>query len=470
MKIFVAFLFLISPFAISNIFGCLCDELPSIYPSFEQASVVFSGKALNLKEIKIDGSEIQKNEAVYEGYIKEKVYQFKVLENFKGVNEKDIEVNAGDVGTSCEVGFDVGQEYLVYGFERGGKLYREICSRTEPLKFAADQIYFIRQLLENKPEPLIYGSVIRRDIISHSLSQTIVNLAGIKIKIEEENGKVYQTKTDKNGIFAIEKLPIGEYEITSILPDFYNDSYSRTIFVRDDNKVGRKHEVVYNNGVFLEFEGGWNNNLSGTLNDEEGKLVTNARVRLLPISEPNAEIKHDIYTKILSNGKYYISSHSLGKYYLVAEVDYPTDKGDKYRQFYPQTKSPDGAFLINLKANEDLEYDIRLPFNSRKLEGKVLWDDNTKISKTTNVFLLKSNNDEKSNIIDKTYFNKDRENFSFDVFEGATYWVQAVVVVDVSKNGVLKLKKSKPIKVAINKTDKQIKILIPKPDKMDLAN
>ena len=74
-----------------------------------------------------------------------------VAEKFRGVDAADAIVATSDSGASCGYPFVVGREYLVYAYEREGRLFVSLCSRTRPLTEAAEDLAYLRAIPKEIP-------------------------------------------------------------------------------------------------------------------------------------------------------------------------------------------------------------------------------------------------------------------------------------------------------------------------------
>ena len=96
-----------------------------------------------------------------------------------------------------------------------------MCSRTNPVSWALDDVHFLRALLKGEPEPRVYGSVTRVDNDS-TKGQTHLPtpVEGIRIEIEGE-GQRFEAVTDEHGRYSLTKVPDGRYKARPLLPDKY---------------------------------------------------------------------------------------------------------------------------------------------------------------------------------------------------------------------------------------------------------
>ena len=207
MKLFISFLFLISPIFTLSVFACECDSLPTVWSAFDESSAVFIGKV-----IKSSVKENLSREEYEKAREEDMIYEFEIVNSFKGINNKALKINLGKPDM-CQSSFEVGETYLIYAYgndEQNLRTYT-FCSRIEKLINAQDQIYFINEKLKGKPEPQFYGSVVlstkEQEIWKRSF------LPNYNFFLDNGNEKV-QVKTDKNGFFKINNLKKGIYDLS----------------------------------------------------------------------------------------------------------------------------------------------------------------------------------------------------------------------------------------------------------------
>lgn len=477
MKILISLLFIVAPSLVVNVFACSCSPTPPIYDIFDSSDGVFIGKVIGYKDVK--GKEIYKNDnnEVEEYEITERVFQFEVNEVFKGVKGKLVEINVGRTDTSCSHEYGKDGSYLIYARKdkKTNTLYDSFCSPSTSIESAQSQILFIREKLKGKPQSQIYGSVVRSDTFPNSMKSRMTSLEGIKIILEGKE-KVFETVTDKNGLYRFNKIPDGEYKIQPLL----NSSYK--LFWTSVEKVKIFEGKVFTgdggffdngyNGAYAEFTIGWNNSVEGRVLDSEGKFVKFASVRLLPISSPFELIESNYILDKLEGDKYFCRSETPGRYYLVTEIYAPFGTKDKVRIFYPQAETIDKATPIQLKAPQELSYDFILPSNYivREIKGKVLWSDGQP-AKRAKVALFKTeshvvdeDNDEIENQGYDSDFTDDYGNFTLQGFEGAEYWIHFEDDFEVLSDEEEDIEvKGTPFKIKLEKENEPIKLILTKP-------
>jgi hypothetical protein len=188
-----------------NALACSCAEQAPCQ-AFDAASVVFIGTVIDSRLIKVTQDNYERDRMAV---------RLSVDSAFRGVTGSEVELTTGLGGGDCGFGFVKAQQYLVYAYERGGKLSTGICSRTRNISRAAEDLNYIRGLAKAKPGATIIGKVIRRQPKENGGYENLP-LAGVKIIINGE--PMRELKSDVNGQFRIEGLPAGSYEVKVSVP------------------------------------------------------------------------------------------------------------------------------------------------------------------------------------------------------------------------------------------------------------
>ena len=231
--ILAAFLF----FCVSHV-AHACSCYPSASPcfAFERSQAVFVGLVTSVTQDNIVQMLGEKKLSYGQ-----KVVQFTVEESLKGVATKTVDVVTGMGGGDCGYKFETGERYLVYAHKHesptnirgtplvliaGGSslsilLGTRLCSRTQPLKYAADDLELIRALNTGKPETRIFGRVFDLTRQPNDPPLYYVHpMAGITVKAENDIDQ-YQTQTDSDGRYQFRNIKPGKYKVTVVLPDGY---------------------------------------------------------------------------------------------------------------------------------------------------------------------------------------------------------------------------------------------------------
>jgi MYXO-CTERM domain-containing protein len=92
--------------------------------------------------------------------IQNKIFTFEVARTFKGQLDAKVNVKTADNEAACGRNFGTaGEEWLVYAkFDEGGQLYDNLCSRSRPLAYAAEDIAELEEhaseLDDEPPRPI----------------------------------------------------------------------------------------------------------------------------------------------------------------------------------------------------------------------------------------------------------------------------------------------------------------------------
>jgi len=131
-KIFLFILIITNFFLLNTILVDACSCLPPSSPkvSLEEANAVFAGKVIDIDTpngISIGGADPVR-------------VIFEVSEIWKGSDFKTVTITTARDSTSCGYPFRKGEEYIVYAYSEGGELSTNLCSRTNLLANAKEDL------------------------------------------------------------------------------------------------------------------------------------------------------------------------------------------------------------------------------------------------------------------------------------------------------------------------------------------
>ena len=112
-------------------YPCSCMEPPPPEEAYAEADVVFSGQVTN---IAMDGSNY---------YLEVSIGTIDV---WKGEILDEIIILTETSSDACGYNFQVNNEYLVYGYNYGGDIYTNICTRTNLLEYANEDLDYLNNL------------------------------------------------------------------------------------------------------------------------------------------------------------------------------------------------------------------------------------------------------------------------------------------------------------------------------------
>ena len=109
-------------------YPCSCLEPLSPEEAYEDADVVFSGKVTDMV---LDGT----------GYYYEVTFQ--TIDVWKGEDSKEITVLTETYSDACGYNFQINNEYLVYAYNYTWGIYTNICTRTNLLEYASEDLDYL---------------------------------------------------------------------------------------------------------------------------------------------------------------------------------------------------------------------------------------------------------------------------------------------------------------------------------------
>lgn len=110
--------------------ACDCGVPDTATEALEEASAVFKGKVIKIREEKINGETHD-------------VVLVSVTEIWKGLENSQVEVYTD--WSSCQFPFAVGNEYLLYPYEKNGRLHVIDCGRSAEVNDAQDDLVELGQ-------------------------------------------------------------------------------------------------------------------------------------------------------------------------------------------------------------------------------------------------------------------------------------------------------------------------------------
>jgi len=127
MRLNILFILLLIGFA----YPCSCQEPPPPEEAYEEADVVLSGKVINMN---LDDS----------GYYFEVSIQ--TIDVWKGDVLDEIIILTETSSDACGYNFQINNEYLIYAYSYNSGIYTNICTRTNLLEYADEDLDYLNQL------------------------------------------------------------------------------------------------------------------------------------------------------------------------------------------------------------------------------------------------------------------------------------------------------------------------------------
>src|SRR5260370_27078227 len=141
------------PFIAEEVRGCTCIEYDvPVCAAYWRADAVFAGQLVDMTAV-----EKKSDNEMPTGML-----HFIVEQPFRGVAGDRVDVETLH-GTSCDMKFEKGERYLIYASREkdSNKLFAGPCTRTEDLKYADDDLHYIRAVTQQGANESILGRLLR---------------------------------------------------------------------------------------------------------------------------------------------------------------------------------------------------------------------------------------------------------------------------------------------------------------------
>jgi len=140
--------------SLTSVIACSCLGPGPPCQAYWNSEVVFTGRALSVARVEVD----------WEGQkIPRRLFRFKLEKSFRGNSDALIDVLTGLGGGDCGYDFELGVDYLVYGATVTGKPWvgTSICSRTQTVANAREDLEFLRALPSSPAGARIFGTALK---------------------------------------------------------------------------------------------------------------------------------------------------------------------------------------------------------------------------------------------------------------------------------------------------------------------
>jgi hypothetical protein len=356
------------------------------------------------------------------GEYPQRLFIFRIDEAFRGVKTAEIEVRTGMGGGDCGYNFKLGERYLVYAsFDAANGFYgTSICTRTRPVSDAGEDLDYIRGLKDREPGATLSGEIRRyRRNLETEGTQQLGPLANIEISVKGES-RSFTTRTDEQGRYQLTRLEPGEYVVRAELPSELSTYDSERKTKLNDRACSVVSFQVMDNG-----------RISGRVLDADGKPAAKMMLNLIPASQADSTRPNSLYAEADVEGRYELKFVPPGNYLLgirLNALNGPESVETAYPRFYyPGVVTSTEAAVVTIGEGTVLkDVNLRLPpqLVKRVISGKVLFPDGRPAAKA-NVAHFET-----------TYAARglayglsadEQGNFSFEGYEGISYYVSAHV-------------------------------------------
>ena len=359
--------------------ACTCAGSRSPCASFQATPVVFVGLVKSIKEETAEINRFGKIERVRTAL----TAHFVVEEGLKDIPNQEVDVVTGGGGGDCGYHFEAGERYLVYAYktegealgssisrtvigprnssQKVGALSTSICSRTQPLTQAQDDLDLIHAVIKGQPLARIFGTVHEylSKLGDYENGAQYKPKSGLTIRAEAISGK-FETVTDADGRFRLDRLQPGKHKVTLVLPPTYGMKYSW-------EKNEFEAQVTQGCwGTEVDFTLQTNGRIRGRVYDAQGNPV-GEQVQVSIVTSQSSRNSMDMlesrdeYTD--KQGRYEFDGVPPGSYLLGINISDVPDKDTPYsRVYYPSNSTLALANVITLVEGQKFDdYDFHLP-------------------------------------------------------------------------------------------------------------
>lgn len=434
--------------------GCTCMIPGPPCQAFGAASAVFVGTVTDVRTRAAKSVDAARAEIDWTPV----VVKFSVLQPFHGVEGAEVEVTTGQGGGDCGYQFVKGASYLVYahGGRDGKSLTTGICTRTQPLPQAAEDLEFLRGLGARGPGVSLDVAVTRsRHSLKDGDAKSLGGLADARVTIEGA-GDTKEVRTDSEGHARLAGLKPGAYKIKLAPPEGLTTHQEEREVTIADRGCASVHFAVADDG-----------RIGGRVADAEGRTAAGVLVTLVDADDP--EGLHARHERTGEDGRYELKGLPPGRYLLAVNLNRypdPNDPTNAYpRTYYPGAAQRSQPEAVSLGAGERVkDRDITLPARRGEsvISGVVVWDDGRPVANARVGFR------------DVTYHDSGTDNaappadaqgrFTLKGYIGQTLHVTVgsdrQFVGDFRRDGPMEL--VDPLRVTLDQPAEQVRIVITK--------
>lgn len=392
LVICVALAFTLAPPRAADACSCLQPGPPC--QEYWRADAVFAGRVTAIDPVPDPGWS--PDSAPFYALPMSRRVTFAIVEGFRGVTGKSVEVFTGSGGGDCGYDFEVGRAYVVYAtrmprtatgeIAKDARLHTGICSRTSPIGRteadarrvppgnADEDLAYARSIASSAPTGGTITGNVKRIEYSLTEGQTLapVPMAGVRIVFEGAE-TTWDAISDDGGRFTVGGLPAGRYRVTAFAPDrdYVNVYPSATAEILNARACADVSVIVRADG-----------RISGRLVDRAGRAVPGATLELLaPSRADRGDGGVGLDHRVLSGpdgvfhfvrvppGDYLVAIH--GRLGPGGQPIYP-------RLLFPGVRAVSGATVLHLASGSRLAIpDFVLPddYALRSVSGRVVSPD-----------------------------------------------------------------------------------------------
>lgn len=445
------FVSLVIMLAVSRGDACSCAGGASPCQEYGRVSAVLVGTPIAVRMVSRPANSDS------DDYWAPRTFTFSVETSFLGVSAAEIEVATGLGGGDCGYDFKIGNRYVVYAYKSGktGRLVTSICTRTNPLERATEDIEFLRSLESRQPGVTISGEVRRRRHNVATGDSIDVGPQQDFAVVIEGGGERTEIRTDGQGRYRLTGLSPGKFKVTLVLPDeLFTYKAEQELTVADRGCATVSYSVVDNGRI------------GGRVLDPNGQPAAGVLLALMDKDHSDPKTNWGKLVNADKEGQFSFSALPPGQYVLAVNLNrfpQPNDPTNAYpRTYYPGVNDISKAEVITLGAGEKLsDFNFQLPARREPstITGKVVWNDGTPVANAGISFKEVTYQDPG---ISNGMQTDDQGYFTINAFIGQTFVIEARSnrPYDGDPRRLGPMERVEPLRVIVSSPTESVKIVI----------
>ena len=336
-------------FGVAEVHGCMCLPGPTCEDTWK-AAAVFVGTV-----VAIDKRQPTNREDHYSNQVR-----ISVEESFRG--DVGIQVVLLTGMSSCDLHFQLGEQYLVYAQKSSveNRLTTSICTRTRLLSEASEDLSYLRNLSQASQGAMILGKVQRLTRNSEGVGK-FDPMTGIRVTVETTDKRM-EFVSSAEGEFVAKDLKPGTYNVSIDLPKGLTGIKENSVTVSDKGCAAVQ--------FFVQSDG----RLSGQVTNTLGRVVSGAEITIFPVGKDPRSFGES--AKSSEHGIYEFKRIAPGRYKLLIRYDGLSRFERPFPPLYhPGVQSAAQATVIEIGDGEEIKnYNIVVPElpRDRTIEGIVV--------------------------------------------------------------------------------------------------
>ena len=331
--------------------GCAFMPRPTVLDAYNKADVVVIARAISVEMVS-DQSETPSNGSRVLSTLME------VQKVFKGnlrIGDK-LTFGQGN-GIRCTWVFnekEIGREYLFYLEKppQNSSLWYEFgYTRSAVIAGAADDLLYLNNIETRRGRTRVSGILLARKEDNPAPQ-------GQKIWIVGGN-KVYETTTDKNGVYEFYDLPPGRYMLEPELPlgwKISRETRGTTTVSDSERQIQGKHiffTLKRRQHAAIDIAFVLDNVISGSVVDAHGTPLSQVQVSLKPTDANNKSVNFEYSDE---QGRFVIESVTPGNYIIVVNEDGNKTVEEPFGTFYyPDVTEKVRARIFSIRAGDNIK-------------------------------------------------------------------------------------------------------------------